>query len=123
MYVYSFEKLEVWKESIKLVKQVYRFSKSFPDDEKYGLSSQIKRSAVSVASNISEGTSRITNKDKAHFTSMAFSSTMELLNQLIIAKELNFIQENTYKETRLIINKIANMLNALRKSQLNQKSS
>ena len=123
MYVYSFEKLEVWKESIKLVKQVYRFSKSFPDDEKYGLSSQIKRSAVSVVSNISEGTSRITNKDKAHFTSMAFSSTMELLNQLIIAKELNFIQENTYKETRLIINKIANMLNALRKSQLNQKSS
>ena len=123
MYVYSFEKLEVWKESIKLVKQVYRFSKSFPDDEKYGLSSQIKRSAVSVVSNISEGTSRITNKDKAHFTSMAFSSTMELLNQLIIAKELNFIQENTYKETRLIINKIANMLNALRKSQLNKKSS
>ena len=85
------KKLEVQKESIKLVKQGYRFSKSFPDDEKYGLSSQIKRSAVSVVSNISEGTLRITNKDKAHFISIAFSSTMKLLNQLIIAKELKYI--------------------------------
>ncbi len=80
MYKYSFEKLEVWKESIELVEEVYELTDTFPSDERFGLISQMKRSAVSIASNISEGTSRNTNKDKAHFTTMSYSSAMELLN-------------------------------------------
>jgi four helix bundle protein len=120
MKTYAFEKLEVWKASIELVKCVYRITDTFPSDEKFGLISQLKRASISIASNLSEGTSRNTNKDKAHFTTMSFSSVMEVLNQLIISKELNFISENDYILVRNKIKKITNMLNALRNSQLNK---
>jgi len=119
MYLYSFEKLEVWKESIKLVTLIYSTTKDFPKEERFGLVSQLRRATISVASNLAEGTSRSTNKDKAHFTTMAFSSLMEVLNQLIISEKLNFISEDTIKELRKHISKISNMLNALRKAQIN----
>lgn len=119
MRLYSFEKLQVWKEAIELVKSVYKITNTFPSEEKFGLISQLRRCTVSIASNLAEGTSRNTNKDKAHFTTISFSSSMELLNQLIISKELNFINENDYMLLRSKIEKITNMLNALRKAQLN----
>ncbi|MBL4939685.1 MAG: four helix bundle protein [Lutibacter sp.] len=119
MYLYSFEKLEVWKESIKLVKSIYDLTKDFPESEKFGLVNQLRRASVSIASNLAEGTSRSTNKDKAHFTTMAFSSLMEVLNQLIISKELNYISKKNIEELREHISKVSNMLNALRKSQIN----
>ena len=81
--------------------------------------SQLRRATVSISSNIAEGTSRQTNKDKAHFTTIAFSSSMEVLNQVIISKELSIISENEYILVREKFEKITNMLNALRKSQLN----
>ncbi len=120
MFTYSFEKLEVWKESIQLVKDIYTLTKDFPNDEKFGLVSQMKKAAVSISSNISEGTSRQTDKDKAHFTTISYSSTLELLNQLIIAKELGYITDIRYEGIRRKIAKITNMLNALRKYQLNK---
>ena len=120
MKIYSFEKLEVWKESTELVKLIYRITDDFPSEEKFGLISQLRRASVSISSNLAEGTSRKTYKDKAHFTTIAFSSTMEVLNQLIISKELNFISENDYILARTKIEKITNMLNALRKYQLNK---
>ncbi|GAA4975403.1 four helix bundle protein [Algibacter aquimarinus] len=120
MKTYSFEKLEVWKESIELVKSIYKISSTFPTEEKFGLISQLRRASVSISSNLSEGTSRNTNKDKAHFTTLSFSSAMEVLNQLIISKELNFVSENDYILVRNKIEKITNMLNALRKAQLNR---
>lgn len=80
MYQHSFEKLNVWQESISLVECVYKATKKFPSSEKFGLISQMRRCAVSIASNIAEGSSRITAKDKAHFSTLAFSSCMELLN-------------------------------------------
>lgn len=118
MKVYSFEKLNVWKESLELVTSIYKISKVFPAEEKFGLVSQIRRASVSIPSNLAEGTSRKTNKDKAHFTTISFSSTMEVLNQLIISKELNYISENDYILVRQKIEKITNMLNSLRNSQL-----
>lgn len=118
MYTFSFEKLEVCKEASDLVKRLYGLLKDFPQEEKYGLVSQMKRSSISIASNLAEGTSRITYKDKAHFTTMAYSSTMELLNQLILAKELGFLSHDNYIDLRSSISKISNMLNGLRKSQL-----
>lgn len=118
MYKFSFEKLEVWKCSVDLTKSVYDITNSFPENEKFGLVSQLRRASISVASNLAEGTSRITNKDKAYFTTMSYSSLMEVLNQLIIAKELNYILEDNYKKLREIIGKVSNMLNALRKAQL-----
>ena len=119
MFEYSFEKLEVWKESMKLVKMIYDVTKSFPISEKYGLTSQLRRATVSISSNLAEGTSRISNKDKAHFTTLSFSSAMEVLNQILIAKELEFLSEEKYLEIRKKISKITNMLNSLRKSQIN----
>jgi len=119
-YTFSFEKLNVWIDSKELVKEIYLITQKFPNDEKFGLTNQLRRASISVASNLAEGTLRNTNKDKAHFSTMAFSSLMETLNQIIIAKELNFINENEYLSIRTEIEKISNKLNALRKSQLNK---
>lgn len=119
MYVYSFEKLEVWKLSRFLTVEIYKLVKSFPREEIYGLSSQIRRASLSVASNIAEGSSRVSNKDKAHFSVMAFSSLMETLNQLIIANDLHYINDEKLLELRLKITELSNKLNALRKSQMN----
>ena len=119
MYVFSFEKLEVWKEANQLTLQVYQITKSFPSDEKFGLINQLKRASNSVAANLAEGTSRNTNKDKAHFTTLAYSSLMEVLNHLILSKNLAFIDDNDYEKLRNRIYKISNMLNALKKAQLN----
>lgn len=119
-YIFSFEKLTVWIDSKELIKMIYLVTKKFPEEEKFGLTSQLRRASISVASNLAEGTSRITNKDKAHFTTMAYSSLMEVLNQIIITKDLNFINDENYKTLRETIEKIANKLNALRKTQLNK---
>ncbi|WP_067150731.1 four helix bundle protein [Pseudotamlana agarivorans] len=114
-YTFSFEKLTVWIDSKELVKTIYNVTREFPNDEKFGLTNQLRRASVSVASNLAEGTSRNTNKDKAHFTTIAFSSLMEVLNQIIIANELDFINETDYQSVRNDIEKISNKLNALKK--------
>ncbi|NQX87013.1 MAG: four helix bundle protein [Flavobacteriaceae bacterium] len=100
MKEFSFEKLNVWKDSIAFVKSIYEITQSFPPEEKFGLISQIRRASISISSNLAQGTSRNTNKDKSHFTTIAFSSAMEVLNQLIIAKELNYISNDDYLKLR-----------------------
>jgi four helix bundle protein len=100
MFTYSFEKLEVWKDSRAFTKLIYVSTAHFPETEKYGLVSQIRRASISICSNIAEGSSRQTNKDKAHFTTMAYSSAVEVLNQLIISLDLNFISDDEYKKLR-----------------------
>jgi len=120
MYTYSFEKLEVWIEAKELSKSIYFITKQFPNDEKFGLTSQLKRASISICSNIAEGSARKTNKDKAHYTVMAFSSAVEVLNQIIIAHDLKFINELEYKTLRLQIESITNKLNALRNYQINK---
>ncbi|MEL4306543.1 four helix bundle protein [Joostella sp. CR20] len=119
MYKHSFEKLEVWNDAVDLVELIYKLTEGFPDSEKFGLVSQMKRCSISISSNLAEGTSRNSKKDKAHFSNIAFSSCMELLNQLIISFRLNFIVEKQYLEIRNQIMKVSNKVNALRKSQLN----
>ena len=118
MKTFSFEKLVVWQEYVNLVKDIYRITKEFPSEEKFGLISQLRRATVSISSNLAEGTSRKTNKDKAHFTTISFSSAIEVLNQLIISKELAFISENDFILARQKIEKRTNMLNLLRNAQL-----
>jgi len=118
MYTYSFEKLDVWKLSRKLVKEVYTITSEFPDEEKFGLVNQTRRAAISIASNLAEGTSRNTSKDKANFSQIAYSSLMELLNQLIISVDLGYLIETKLMTLREQIDEIANKINALRKSQL-----
>lgn len=115
MHLYSFEKLDVWEESINM----YSLTKQFPDEEKFGLISQMRRCSVSISSNIVEGTSRLTTKDKAHFMAIAHSSALELLNQAIISKELKFLSEENYKNIRLEVESITNKINSLRNHFIN----
>jgi len=81
--------------------------------------SQLRRASISICSNIAEGNSRISPKERAHFFQMAYSSTMEVLNQLIIATDLDFLTEKELLELRNSIDEISNKLNALHKKQLN----
>ena len=120
MYTYSFEKLEVWVESKNFSKSIYKLTSKFPDNEKFGLISQLRRASISICSNIAEGSARKTFKDKAHFTTMAFSSAVEVLNQLIICFEIEFISENEYFKLRGDLESITNKLNALRTYQANK---
>lgn len=118
MYIYPFEKLEVWQLSKKLVIKVYTITKTFPIDEKFGMVSQMRRAAISISSNLAEGSSRITSKDQAHFYSISYSSLVELLNQLIIASELEWIQAEEINLLREDIELVSFKINALRKSIL-----
>ena len=117
MYIYSFEKLEVWKEAKDFTKEIYNVTSEFPEHEKYGLTSQMRRAAVSICSNIAEGSARKTNKDKAHFTTISFASAVEILNQLILALELGFLPLENYKNLRYQLESITNKLNSLRNYQ------
>jgi four helix bundle protein len=118
-YKFSFEKLDVWQDSRALTKLIYEVTKSFPDSEKFGLINQMRRASVSVSSNIAEGSSRTSKKDQAHFYQIAYSSLMELLNQIIISNDLEFLNEGNEVQIRNNIGKVSNKLNALRKSRLN----
>lgn len=117
-YLFPFEKLEVWKAAKALSIKIYRLTELFPDHEKYGITSQVRRAAVSIPSNIAEGTARFSRKEQAHFTQISYSSLMELLCQLIIAEELSYITRIQLHELKDDVGNIARMLNALRKSQL-----
>lgn len=94
---HNFRKLTIWKEGIELVKETYSTTKRFPKSETYSLISQIQRSAVSIPSNIAEGTSKSTNKHFLQYLETALGSAFEWETQLIIAFEINYISEETFK--------------------------
>jgi four helix bundle protein len=116
MYQFAFEKLEVWNESRNLTKSLYLKTKNFPEYEKFGLSSQIQRAAVSICSNIAEGSSRRSSKEQKNFYQIAYSSLMEVMNQVILSTDLKYIDDHFLNETRERILRISRMLNALRNS-------
>ena len=118
MKVYSFEKLEAWILAKELAKQVYLLTKKFPNDELYGLTSQIRRASISICSNLAEGSGRTSKIDFARFIQIAYGSMMELLNQLIIAEELEYIQKDELVKIREQIDQISIRLSGLRKSLL-----
>lgn len=117
---YSFENLLVWQKSRALTKEIYKLTSTFPKEEAFGITSQIRRCSISIPSNLAEGSSRRTNKDKARFTEIAFGSGLELLNQLIIALDLNYIEESKYLEIRIKLQEVTFLLDALQKAQLKQ---
>jgi len=116
-YLFPFEKLEVWQLAKELVLAIYNITKRFPANEQYGLISQINRAVISVASNLAEGSSRISQKDQAHFSQLAYASLMEVACQLSIAKDLGFINEEDHKKLRQGIVVLSSKINALRRSQ------
>jgi four helix bundle protein len=113
-----FEKLHVWHLAKDFAKQVYCLTCDFPAAERYGLTSQINRAAVSVMSNLAEGSARTSRKDQAHFSQMSYSSLMEVACQLQLAQELDFFSVERYTEFRMIILELAAKINALRRSQI-----
>lgn len=91
-----FTDLDVWKEGHKLVIEIYRMSKKFPKSEMFGLTDQMRRAAVSITSNIAEGFGRDSYKEKTHFYSIASGSLTEVQNQLIIAKDVGYINDQEF---------------------------
>ena len=120
MRKFSFEKLDVWQLSRKLTITIYNISKQFPEEEKYGLTSQIRRAIISVSSNIAEGTSRQSGIEQARYTEIAYGSLLEVLNQLILASDLEYISVETVNLQRSAIEELVNKLYKLRLSQLNK---
>lgn len=118
MYTYSFEKLDVWQMAKKLVVRIYKITSQFPVEEKYGLVSQLRRAAVSICSNLAEGSGRSTQKDQANFYNNAYSSLVEVLNQLLICYDLKWIDQNDLSSSRADIELISSKINSLRKSVL-----
>jgi four helix bundle protein len=111
----SFRDLKVWNLSIDLTTLVYALTADFPKSEIYGLSSQMRRAAVSIASNIAEGSARGTKKDFKQFVSIARGSNCELQTQLLIATRLGFAKEQELREIEVISNEIGQMLSGLSK--------
>jgi len=119
-YTYSFEKLEVWQETRLLKKDIYKFTKDFPREEMFGLTSQIRRSVSSITANLAEGAGRATDKDKAYFTNLAYSSALETIDHTITGFDLEYVSEGVYVETRKKLDRIINKLNSLYKHHYNR---
>ena len=118
MKIFSFEKLAVWQEAKELTKVIYTLTSSFPENEKFGLVSQLRRVMISVTSNIAEGSSRTSHKDQARFYQIAYSSLMEVLSKVLIADELGFIENKKVEEIREALSQISYKINALRTAEL-----
>jgi four helix bundle protein len=114
--MHKVEDLKVWQKSIEFAKQVYKVVAELPDNEKYGLTSQIKRCAVSIASNIAEGAGRNSNKEFKHFLGIANGSSYELHTQLILVYELNLIEKNKIEDILNLIIEIQKMIYSFQKS-------
>lgn len=105
--------LDVWKRSVDFVVDLYVETKTFPKEELYGLTSQIRRAAVSIPSNVAEGAARHGNKEYIHFLYIALGSSVELETQLIIAYKLNYIDKEKYDLLNSQLTEIGKMLNGL----------
>lgn len=109
----SFTDLEVWKEGHKLVIMIYETTKKFPKDEIFGLTNQLRRCAVSITSNISEGFGRQGSKEKVQFYFIARGSVIELQNQILVAKDVGYISNADFKiiaDPSVTVHKILNGL-------------
>ena len=120
METYSFENLDVWKESRQLVLMIYRIQNSFPSFEKYGLGDQLRWASVSVSSNIVEGNYRFSIQEQIRFIEISFCSLMEVYCQLILAFDLNYIDEQQLSECKTLIDRIKQMLIALNRKKRKQ---
>ncbi|MGA2466114.1 MAG: four helix bundle protein [Thermodesulfobacteriota bacterium] len=116
----SYRDLEVWQKSMGLAKEVYQVTSSFPTDEKFGLTNQMRRAAVSIPSNLAEGHARSGTQEFKHFISMAIGSVAELETQILLSAELGYLNENRKSDLFEQLDIIGKMLRGLYKS-LNKK--
>lgn len=109
----SFRKLNVYVKSKKLVTDVYRLMRKFPKEEQYALCDQLRRAVISIPSNLAEGSGRQSNKDQSHFYTIAYGSLMEVLAQMDIALELEYINKDDFAQLEIEIEELARMLSAM----------
>lgn len=114
-YLYGFEKLEVWKLSKGFIKKIYKLTGKFPVEERYGLTSQLRRASISIASNIAEGNGRISGRERSRFAEIAYASTMEVVAQVEISFELGYISEIDLNRIKNESFELTNKINALHK--------
>ncbi|MEM8523421.1 MAG: four helix bundle protein [Bacteroidota bacterium] len=101
--MHNFKELKVWQKSKTLVKEIYVLTRKFPNDERFGLTNQLRRASVSVPSNIAEGCGRGTDKQLIHFLNIAIGSLCEIETQLMLSFDLGFIEE---KELKILISEV-----------------
>ncbi|MDD6581781.1 MAG: four helix bundle protein [Bacteroidales bacterium] len=111
--MYSFESLKAWQEARKLVVSVYQVLDNFPKFEKFALCDQLRRAIVSVPSNLAEGSGRISLKEQIHFIEISYGSLMEAYNQLILATDLNYIDEQSLEKLKPSMDIVARLINGL----------
>lgn len=109
----SYRDLIVWQKSMELVERVYRMTRAFPAEELYGLSSQVRRAAVSIPSNIAEGQARKSTAEFRNFLSIAQGSRAEVETQTLIAQRLGYVTENQIQNILSLLEEVAKMLNVL----------
>lgn len=118
MYVFGFEKLEVWQDARKLTVLIYELTEKFPEKEKFGLTNQKRRSSVSVGANIAEGSSRFSAKEQAHFYTISYGSLMELMSHTFTAFDLKYINTEEFEKIKSLIQPLSLKINNLRNTQL-----
>jgi four helix bundle protein len=115
--MFRFETLEIWQNAILYIKKIYQLTEKFPKPETYSLTSQLRRSAVSIAVNIAEGSASQSKKEFRMFLSYSIRSLAENIAELLIAKEMNFINQDQinilYKEAEILIRRITSFKNIL----------
>ena len=116
MSISSFRDLTVWQLGMQLTEQVYRLTADFPKSEIYGLSSQMRRSAVSIPSNIAEGQGRDSTKEFLHFLAIAFGSICELETQLLLANRFNYLSDTDLEPVLAILTSTSKTTRSLQKA-------
>jgi len=116
--MFNFEKLEVWQKAIDFTDLVYDETRAFPAEERFGLTNQLRRAAISISSNIAEGSSRSSRNDFARFSEIAAGSVFEVVSQAFIARRQNFLGEDRFRKIYADAEELSRMLSGLRKSLL-----
>src|ERR1043165_157767 len=114
--MFNFEKLDVWQKAIDFADLVYSHTRNFPPDERFGLTNQMRRAAVSISSNIAEGTSRMSQADFGRFVEIATGSVFEVVSQSFVGRRQGFLADEDFQALYLAADEIGRMLSGLRKS-------
>ena len=116
----NFRELKIWSSAISVAKEIYLLTDNFPDREKFGIISQMRRCSVSISSNIAEGCSKSSNKHLIHYLEISLGSAYELETQLILSRELGFIQSENYNLVYPQIDRLQKSINAFRMALFKQ---
>ena len=117
--MHKYKELKVWQKSVMLATKVYELTKTFPQDERFGITSQARRAVVSISSNIAEGAGRASKKEFTQFLSIAYGSCYELNTQLLISNNIGFLSDGELKIIDELINEIQKMIYKLKESLMN----